>query len=1257
MKHLPQNFKTLTMSMMLVCAAGVLNAQNYLIKESFDNFPNNLNGTSANGWTAVSISGDSAVDRWQFNNSIGYDIPSPLSGKVALADAYMGGYTNTGSNNTNTQDLALISPTVSTIGLSNLTLTYDELYMQLSASTIYVEVSTDGGSSYTTVYTTATGSFFSASRTLSLNSYTGFASVKVRFRWTKPGSTTHGYWMLDNIKLFSRFANDVGVETLIDPKNNSCPSASQGLSLRVTNFGTSTANGISVNMGVTGGTTGNFSTSISSLGAGASVNVFTGNTINTTAGGNFNFTAYTTYGGDQTLANDTLLTTIVTAPTPTDPSGSPVVRCGVGPVTLQASASAGEQTVWYNDSLTAVSLGSGNPFNYTNTVYASRRFYAENTRNLPSLHGTGLTGVYRYNTTSEKAIFFDITATNEIVIDSFASNFAYSGRYICSVYYRPGSYQGYVTNVSAFTLLYIDTLNATVLGQAAFISLGAAKLRVGAGQSFGFAVTSRPAPGSASGIPAFAFKLGVTNNISNADMIVYGADVSETAWTNQLNGYSGDVRVYYQKVCKSQRKGIDVVIIPRPKGVEFLEGNPKKGLFRSGTLGDPDVVRLNDTLAYELNPPTGFTNAQHGTDWIISGLTVTTLGGSALNTNDTFTSAPGANNARLRYTPTSGVDSTIMVRVTVLNLSTMCDTTLTRYILIGADPNARFNTAAICEGDITTFNNTSSIASGSLTYKWYFGDGDSSTNPSPNHIYNQAGSYDVRLIATSNFGFVSVFDSTINVFEIPVADFSVANVCEGSTHQFSDASYIPSIGSPVYTWNFDDGSAVSNAANPGHMYTMAGTYLVELHVNVNGCTDSKKKYVTLAPRATADFNTTTSCNDREASFANNSSIAFGTYGSKWRFGDGSTSTSPNPDHTYASFGNVNVTLIITSDLGCIDSVTKSISLLESPRADFSLSSSCSEEAILVTNLTNTPQPGTNGYTWNFGNGQTSTQTAPVISYTGPGIFTVTLTATNTNGCSDMISRVITIDTKPIADFLANDVCDGSPVSFANNTINTPSAVSYVWDFGDGRFSTAKDTSLLYTGVGAYAVKLYASTQNGCRDTASKTINVNELPSATFTAQSAQFGDGTMAFQGPVGTGYNYQWFLGDGGKSTTQSFTYKYAASGNYVVQLIVTTNKGCVSTTSQTIAIFPTGLEQVDETVRVYPNPNKGTLFVDLTEIGEQAVDLVIRDIQGKELYRTRESGGSIITLDLKAYAAGTYLIDVLGSGVKSTAKITLVN
>ncbi|MDX5321536.1 MAG: PKD domain-containing protein, partial [Bacteroidota bacterium] len=419
---------------------------------------------------------------------------------------------------------------------------------------------------------------------------------------------------------------------------------------------------------------------------------------------------------------------------------------------------------------------------------------------------------------------------------------------------------------------------------------------------------------------------------------------------------------------------------------------------------------------YEIPAPTGYTNADYGTDWTITDISFKTPGGNGPATSDTMTSMPGSGNAMITYIPSTGVDTVYLVSVTVMDLNTMCDTLVERYLIVGADPNAQFSSPSICEGDITNFNNMSRIASGFMTFKWYFGDGDSSDVANPKHTYAAPGAYDVRLIATSNYGFTSTFDSTVNVFEIPDADFIATNVCEGSPNSFVDASLLPSVGSPVYSWDFGDGNLGGNVSNLNHQYATPGTYVVNLTVDVNGCSDSKSRYVTLAPRAVPSFTAATSCNNRKVSFDNTSSLAFGEFGSLWKFGDGNSTSAPNPQHRYASFGTVDVTLITTTELGCVDSVTQQVSLIESPNADFSLSSYCSEEVAQVNNLTNTPTPGSNSYVWDFGNGQTSNLDNPVVQYTSPGTYMVSLMVFHTNGCADTLIRTVKVDAKPHADF-------------------------------------------------------------------------------------------------------------------------------------------------------------------------------------------------------------------------------------------------
>lgn len=1252
MKRLLLSLRVVFLALILSLASSS-QAQNYLLNEDFNNFPSTITSVSYNGWSSTTAVGDSTFDKWLFDNPYGYSVPAPMTGQAGIVDCYNAGQPGSGSNGGRAQSVYLNAPSVNTVGLTNLTLTFDHMFMRLSTPTVYVEVSTNGGSTWTQVANYSTVSFFSQSVTLNLDSYVGNADTRVRFFWENLSTaTTQGYWMLDNVKLFSRYANDVGIEAVVLPMNNSCPDLKQPLSVTVTNFGTASASNIDVDLIVSGGTSGSFNTTITSLAAGASVNVFTGDSINTTAGGNFNFIAMTTMTGDQTFTNDSMNVTRVTAPKPTDPSGPTITQCGVGEVNLSCSSTSGESTVWYNDSVTNASMGDGNPYQTNFVTYASRRFYAENTRNLPSEHTTYTTGVYRYNTAAEKGIFFDISTSNEVVLDSFASNWAYAGDYVINVYYKTGTYATDIFNSSAWTLLGTDTVSPLGLGQVATIN-PKASLRIGTGETYGFVITSRPL---FSGLPPFAFK-AATSNVSNEDMTIYSNTVAETVFSNSLTGYSADVNVYYQKVCKSPRKGIDVVIIPKPAGVEAAATAPYNGFYNSGSPSNPDYAKIHDTVTYELLAPTGYTYADYGTKWMISGMSFQTANGTGPITSDTATFNPTSSvGAALRFVPSDYIDSVFIMEVTVLDILKNCDTTIQRNVIVAAEPYANFSAPSACEGDKITFVNNSSVLSGVLSYKWYFGDGDSSDLTNPSHTYQMAGTYDVTVIATTNYGFATQFDSTVTVYQIPQAEFLAQNACEGADVTFTDASLLPS-GTPTYTWDFGDGSASGSGPNPSHAYAVAGSYTVNMTVEVNGCSDSYQRYATQAARAVPAFTSSSNCNNANAGFSNGTTLAFGTYGSLWKFGDGTNSGAQSPNHLYAGFGTFDVTLIVTTDLGCIDSISNQVTLVESPIVDFSMSNACSEEQIDFVNLTNVPAGGANNYFWDFNNVSTSQSVSPSYIFTAPGAYTIKLKVDNSNGCSDSITRIVNIDTKPIASIAASDVCEGNAVIFDNNTVNIPNGAVYVWDFGNGQFSSAFDTSYMYANPGAYDVNLYASTSNGCIDTASKTINVNENPDASFSFSSALLANGTMSFSGPMGTGYIYQWDMGDGSKYQVRDFDHKYILNGTYSVVLTVTSDKGCVSQTTQMVSSNPSSVGNMAEVgIRVYPNPTRDNVNVDLSALSSANSIITVRDLTGKELIRVNSNSEDLVNLDFANFAEGSYIIIVQTENAVYSTKVQLI-
>lgn len=194
----------------------------------------------------------------------------------------------------------------------------------------------------------------------------------------------------------------------------------------------------------------------------------------------------------------------------------------------------------------------------------------------------------------------------------------------------------------------------------------------------------------------------------------------------------------------------------------------------------------------------------------------------------------------------------------------------------------------------------------------------------------------------------------------------------------------------------------------------------------------------------------------------------------WDFGDGGTSVLQNPLHNYLTNGDFNVCLTATNMVGS-DTYCSIVTIdaYATPVADFSFSG---DPTTTFTDLsTNIPT----SWSWDFGDGITSTEQNPVHTYTDNGSFDVCLTATNAVGSSTACKTVnITLTPQiPIADFTY--AVSGLTVTFTDVSANIP--VSWLWNFGDGTTSNLQNPSHAYSNYGDYTVCLTATNAIGSDD--------------------------------------------------------------------------------------------------------------------------------------------------------------------------------
>ena len=376
-----------------------------------------------------------------------------------------------------------------------------------------------------------------------------------------------------------------------------------------------------------------------------------------------------------------------------------------------------------------------------------------------------------------------------------------------------------------------------------------------------------------------------------------------------------------------------------------------------------------------------------------------------------------------------------------------------------------------------------------------------------------------------------------------------------------------STGNPS-SWKWDLGNGViTTLQNPITTYFDPGTYTVKLVVKNSTGADSviKTSYITVYAPPQAAFNVTPlqGCFPLNVCFYDKSVTGSGPIADYlWDFGDGNISTEAQPCHTYINAGTFDITLKVMNVNGCSNTVTKSdlITISSGVIADFSVTSVdvCKTPAV-VTFKNSSTGSGTLNYLWNFGDGKTSTASAPTHAYSNSGTYNVLLTVTSSAGCSDTATAQVVI-AFPSSSFTgAESPCANKELSLKNTS--SPKPVSCTWYFGDGTTSTQLNPAKVYTTPGTYTIKLVNTFSATCSDSVSKTITVYPGPSASFTTNDTANCTAPYNVQftnTSTGSATSYKWNFGDGTYSTEMNPLHVYKHSGSFSVSLTAINANGC---------------------------------------------------------------------------------------------------
>lgn len=403
----------------------------------------------------------------------------------------------------------------------------------------------------------------------------------------------------------------------------------------------------------------------------------------------------------------------------------------------------------------------------------------------------------------------------------------------------------------------------------------------------------------------------------------------------------------------------------------------------------------------------------------------------------------------------------------------------------------------------------------------------------------------------------------------------------------------PSIsGFEIDEWIWDFGYTKEYGQNISHTFDASGVYPVALTaVDDAGCRYTTIVMVEVIGCEGIHAAFTSTKNGLDVVFTDHSvaSDQANINSWEWTFGDGNSSTSASPAHTYDSPGTYLATLTVRDSKGCVDYVSHSVTVEHScDGINAQFSATANQFTVSANPAGSTPSAGASitRWRWDWGDGSVDSGAGSKSHiYSSAGTYTITLTIEDSNGCTDTAQRQVVVQgATPCAGIRARlNASINERRATASNAGSSPSTgqtiTSWTWDWGDGNSDSGPGPHTHdYSNDGTYTITLTIVDSDGCSDSASRVVVARENGGggddcqieADFTFDANVFD---VSFEADASTTcddqtISYEWEIGGSVVSTSDSFTHDFGGAGEYDVALTVTDTCGCQAEVTKTVVV-----------------------------------------------------------------------------------------
>jgi PKD repeat protein len=570
-----------------------------------------------------------------------------------------------------------------------------------------------------------------------------------------------------------------------------------------------------------------------------------------------------------------------------------------------------------------------------------------------------------------------------------------------------------------------------------------------------------------------------------------------------------------------------------------------------------------------------------------------------------------------------------------------------------------------------------------FSYDWNFGDVLSATNTStlsnPFHTYSDTGLYLISLKVITNAGCEQSITKTIHIAPKPTANFSNGISCQNDSTLFLNSS-TSTAGYSITSINWNFGDPISLLANtsalqtPKHLFSNQGNYNVKLTATNNaGCKDSIISTIIVRAEISASFTNSPACAFSPIIFQDNSIVPppSASHQRLWNFGT-NTSSGLSVSKTYTSSGIYSVTLTVTGTNGCVSTTSKILNVFLPPVSSFSLPTLCLNDTSTITNSSTAQSGILSSSVWKFNNIQFSTAQTPTITSAIAATYTVGLVVTNSFGCIDSTTKLLTVLPLPVADFTTNPISNYYISSLITFTPTLTNATSYNWNISGIPTTTVQSPTTSFTNQGTYTVSLNITDQFGCKNSKTKTISINKryLDMAILSVQTIKDNDGFMTTSANVAnygsvpiTTFNMHYQISDGGniKETwtgtldpNSFYAYTFASksasqvetSNNITCVEIETVNGTLDENTTNNYLCSALNLNEISVSNPI-PNPTDGDITLPIVLNRDVDFTITIYNSMGQNQYQeiTRKgaTGLNFVTLPVSNFSRGCYIIKII--------------